>query len=171
MSYIISIAILLILAIYIAFKIMSYKNSIQITLRPMKEWVILCKSASHSEREMMSHALLEEVSSLLEKLKVIAKKDFLKIFTKPEINYSDYVQFVLIATHTSYGEFNDSKVSYSNDQARVYLAQCFITLYENGLASKNGNLYLHEETFRLLASLCSSESPEEWSSELLIRNN
>lgn len=169
MFYIILLAVVT-LVIYIIFKMMSYKNSVQITLRPMKEWVVLCKSASQSEREMMSHALLEEVSSILEKLRIITKKDFLKICTKPEINFSDYIQSVLIVTHTRYGEFNDSKVSYSTDQARVYLAQCFLTLYEYGFVyQKTGDLYLKEGTFCFLATICSSEPPEEWDSELLIR--
>ncbi|HCD2521812.1 TPA: hypothetical protein NBK19_003744 [Acinetobacter baumannii] len=166
MTYIV-IGIALILIIIFINKFYSYKNSMQLTLRPMKEWVILCKGVSSSEREAMCHALLEETSSMLEQSGVISKSDFKKLYTKPEIYFSNYVQITLLITHDKYFSQIQSRASYSDQQARLYLAHCFIVLYENGLGTGHGGeFYYGKDVFNLLGKVSSSVPSNTWDFQL-----
>lgn len=162
MSYVVF-GVILIVAIIFIIKFQSYKNSMQLSLRPMKEWVILCKGASTSEREAMCHALLEETSSMLERSGIISKNAFKRLYTKSEIYFSNYVQITLLITHDKYSSQIQSRASYSDSQARLYLAHCFIILYENGLGTgSGGEFYYGKDVFSLLVKFSSLVPPKTW---------
>ena len=54
----------------------SFKNGVQLSIRPFNEWMILAKSASKKELEVMCHSVLLETGSMLEKANVISQKEF-----------------------------------------------------------------------------------------------
>ncbi|WP_353629205.1 hypothetical protein [Pseudomonas aeruginosa] len=52
----------------------------QLSIRPFNEWMILAKSASKKELEVMCHSVLLETGSMLEKANVISQKEFRDLF-------------------------------------------------------------------------------------------
>lgn len=77
--------------------IFSFKNGVQLSIRPFNEWMILAKSASPKELEVMCHSVLLETGSLLEKVNIISQKEFRDLFANSRVYASDYIMLTLLA--------------------------------------------------------------------------
>src|SRR5690606_36666033 len=72
----------------------NFKHGIELTIKPFNEWMMIARSESNKQLEVMSHTLLLEASSLLERSNFLTKQEFVKIFTDSRIYSSDFLLLI-----------------------------------------------------------------------------
>ncbi|MDA5132525.1 MULTISPECIES: hypothetical protein [Psychrobacter] len=140
----------------------SFKNGTQLTLRPFNEWLVLAKGVSKKEREVMSHTILLETGSLLEKANIISQSEFKKIFSGSRIYASDVLILTLVTTHIQdhFSESNEFPLNESK-QARIYFYNCFCRLYFEGFYSES-NIYKGKESLIAMARYATDKEQQPW---------
>ena len=142
--------------------VFSFKNATQLTLRPFNEWMVLAKGGSKKEREVMSHTILLETGSLLERTNVISQGEFKKIFSGSRIYASDVIILTLVTTHIQ-DHFSDSSNFPLNEsnQTRIYFYNCFCRLYFEGFHSES-NLYKGKDALMAMARYATDKEQQPW---------
>ncbi|MDC4441674.1 hypothetical protein ACFODO_12175 [Acinetobacter sichuanensis] len=104
----------------------SFKNGVQLSIRPFNEWMILAKSASKKELEVMCHSVLLETGSMLEKANVISQKEFRDLFLNSRVYASDFIMLTLITVDIQEQLSKPTSFPlYESEEARFYLYKCF----------------------------------------------
>ena len=144
--------------------IFSFKNGVQLTIRPFHEWMILAKSESKKGLEVMCHTALLEVGSLLERGNLIPQKDFKNLYSNSRVYASDFVMLVIITTDilekSSISNTNDFVLNEA-DSAKKYLYTCLCKLYFEGF-HYGDNFYKGTNAFVALAHFASDKEQESW---------
>lgn len=142
--------------------IFSFKNATQLTLRPFNEWIVLAKGEGKKEREVMSHTILLETGSLLEKANIISQSEFKKILSGSRIYASDVLILTLVTTHIqdNFSEFSEFPLNESR-QARVYFYNCFCRLYFEGFHSES-SLYKGKDALMAMARYATDKEQQPW---------
>ncbi|MBF4490660.1 hypothetical protein IOD06_12260 [Psychrobacter sp. N25K4-3-2] len=140
----------------------SFKNATQLTLRPFNEWIALAKGKNKKEREVMSHTILLETGSLLEKANIISQREFEKIFSGSSIYASDVIILTLITTHIQ-DHFSESSEFPLNEskQARIYFYNCFCRLYFEGFYSES-SIYKGKDSLIAMARYANDKEQQPW---------
>ncbi|MDR8240441.1 hypothetical protein FPK82_19355 [Acinetobacter baumannii] len=140
----------------------SFKNGVQLSIRPFHEWMILVKSASKKELEVMCHSVLLETGSMLEKANVISQKEFRDLFTNSRVYASDFIMLTLITVDIQ-EQFSKSTNFPLNEseQARVYLYKCFCRLNFEGFSFEN-NFYQGKNALIAIAQYSADKQQESW---------
>ena len=125
--------------------------------------MILAKSASKKEREVMCHTVLLETGSMLEKANIITAKEFENLFSGSRIYASDFIILTLVTTHIQ-DHFSDSSNFPLSEftQARVYFYNCFCRLYFDGFVFQD-NLYQGKNALIAMAQYASDKNQQPWS--------
>ncbi|WP_305827288.1 hypothetical protein [Pseudomonas aeruginosa] len=98
----------------------------QLSIRPFNEWMILAKSASKKELEVMCHSVLLETGSMLEKANVISQKEFRDLFLNSRVYASDFIMLTLITVDIQEQLSKPTRFPlYESEEARFYLYKCF----------------------------------------------
>ena len=142
--------------------VFSFKNATQLTLRPFNEWIVLAKGVSKKEREVISHTILLETGSLLEKANIISQSEFKKIFSGSRIYASDVLILTLVTTHIQ-DHFSESSEFPLNEskQARIYFYNCFCRLYFEGFYYES-NIYKGKDSFISIARYATDKEQQPW---------
>jgi len=156
------IAVVAIVLFFFMRAIFSFKNGVQLSIRPFNEWMILAKSASPKELEVMCHSVLLETGSLLEKVNIISPKEFRDLFANSRVYASDYIMLTLLAVDAQelYQKSTDFPLNES-EQARVYLYKCFCILYSQGFGFEN-NFYRGKDALIAISQYACDKKQEPW---------
>ena len=142
--------------------VFSFKNATQLTLRPFNEWMVLAKGTNKKEREVMSHTVLLETGSLLEKTNIMSQREFREIFSGSRIYASDVIILTLITTHIQdhFSESSDFPLDESK-QARIYFYNCFCRLYFEGFYSES-SIYKGKYALMAMARYATDKEQQPW---------
>lgn len=140
----------------------SFKNGVQLSIRPFNEWMILAKSASKKELEVMCHSVLLETGRLLEKATIISEKEFKDLFANSRVYASDYIMLTLLTVDVQeqYQKSTDFPLNES-EQARFYLYKCLCILYSQGFGFEN-NFYIGKDALIAISQLAYDKKQEPW---------
>ena len=110
----------------------------------------------------MSHTILLETGSLLEKANIISQSEFKKIFSGSRIYASDVLILTLVTTHIQdhFSESNEFLLNESK-QARIYFYNCFCRLYFEGFYSES-NIYKGKESLIAMARYATDKEQQPW---------
>jgi hypothetical protein len=144
--------------------IFNFKHGIELTIKPFNEWMMIARSESNKQLEVMSHTLLLETSGLLERINIINKKDFTKLFANSKVYASDFIMIILATVEMqeklSLIDPNQFQLRDSLP-AKIYLSNCICRLYFDGFYYDN-NFYKGENSLLAIANYISDKEQESW---------
>ena len=110
----------------------------------------------------MSHTILLETGSLLEKSNIISQREFEKIFSGSRIYASDVMILTLITTHIQDHFSNSSDFPLNESkQVRIYFYNCFCRLYFEGFHSES-NIYKGKNALMAMARYATDKEQQPW---------
>jgi|GEM_PF-6897927 len=159
--------IIVVIAIAIFFfmrAIFNFKHGIELTIKPFNEWMMIARSESNKQLEVMSHTLLLETSGLLERSNVISKKDFTNLFANSRVYASDFLKliFATIEMQEKLSLTDPNNFPLRDSQpAKVYLYSCICRIYFEGFPY-NDNFYKGENALKAIANYAVDNKQDSW---------
>jgi len=142
----------------------NFKHGIELTIKPFNEWMMIARSESNKQLEVMSHTLLLEASSLLERSNFLTKQEFVKIFTDSRIYSSDFLLLIFSTVEMqeklSLTDQNNYPLK-TSQPAKIYLYSCISRIYFEGFPYKN-NFYKGKEALEFIANHIVDKKQESW---------